>query len=109
MRTILLLLICVSANAGSTIQSESHTRNILGQIRANAINVVTSCAEGECLITWDEVAGSTVTFQNDRAARQILYAELALIEDRADAGTATLADLKRAIKLIIMLTKLDGR
>lgn len=105
---IILLLIAVSASAEQTIQPRDFAVVLYQRFSGAGLATSIQCpgdATDECVVNWTPKAGVDTAFVDKEALRLSLLAELGVIEDKLDAGTATLADARRAIKIIIILTR----
>lgn len=105
MTSMLMLLLTVSASAGTTRQTVSDAPLVVNEIRSSGYSgpIYQSCGNDFCDISFD---GSPV-FTDRQAARAALLAELSALEDKMDSGTATVADVRRAIKLILKLVRIS--
>lgn len=114
MKTITLVIILLAANTSalSTKQPKEQLVAVVQEIKiSGATDIVSDCRSGNdfCTISWVPKPGKAAAFTDHMATRTALLDELAAIEVKIDAGTATLAELRRAIKLILKLNALNRR
>ena len=93
----------LSANAGQLTQPKAFAQPLHEKIASTI-----SCKDDtSCTVTWTEKAKPNAIEIEQRllAVRQSLEAELAAIEPKLDDGTATMAEMRRAIKILLLEKK----
>lgn len=110
MKTLILLVtFATSASAEQTVQPKAHAAIVFQQIAATGatgVSITCSSDSDNCTLKWTPKPGTPVAFVDKKAQLNVLLLELGGIEDKLDVGTATLADAQRAIKIVIVLTRL---
>jgi len=103
----LLLLLAVTAHATETIQPCEYVKDIYAQILPQSKSA-TMFQDGDvCKIQYDPKDGVTVAFNDRKATRQALLTELGLLEDKIDAGTITNAEIRRVMKIVLILGRMS--
>lgn len=107
-----LLLLASTASGLSTIQPKNQAPSVVKEIKVSgATDIVSDCKSVDdfCTISWVPKPGKKATFTDHMAARIAIRDELAAIEVKIDEDTATIGELRRAIKLILKLNGLNRR
>lgn len=101
--TTLLLLAFVAHGAQSAPMPCSQAASVYAEILPQVDSISVERRGDDCAITYEPKAGVTVDFARRDALRRALLDELAAIEVKVDANTATLAELRRAVKIMLKL------
>ncbi len=110
--TVPTILLATSASALTTVQPRSKAAGVVKEIAASGSkDAFADCKGGDetCTIHWTPVPGHPAAFTDHMAARKAWLDELAGIEAKLDANTATLDELRRAVKLMLKLDGLSSR
>lgn len=113
MKKILLVVLLSPIAAAATQvteQPKDRVPSVLSELEASgAANISWNCpgTSDACSITWTPKPRRTPTFTDHAAARTALLNELSLLEAKLDDGTASISDLRRAMKLILKLSGLS--
>lgn len=101
----ILLLFLMISNATEITQPRVYAEKLKVKISATRVPVTMICKDDDsCTVSWNEDGDSLQSFYSKSWAVQTSIAEeLSDIEARLDNGTATTADIRRAIKLILKL------
>ena len=107
--TNLISLFVASAHALTITQPQTHAQKLRDKIAVINPSVQMNCGGGgACSVTWNaenERAFHKIEAQT-KAIRESLNEELDSIESKIDAGTASEADTKRAVKILLLLRKM---
>lgn len=105
----IILFLTTLAHGAETTQPCDRAAVVYDEIKPQAKTIQYVRDGDTCKITWTPKDGVTVTFTNYASRRQAILDELAAIEAKLDDGTATVADVRRAVKLILRLGRWDQR
>jgi hypothetical protein len=107
---ILLILLSPVAAAAQQVTEQPKERvpDVVKELESSgATNVSWNCpGTGACAVSWTAKPGKTPKFTDHAAARTALLNELAALETKLDDDTASLTDLRRAMKLVLKLSGL---